>query len=148
MEAVEVPAMVMALLLMFASVGAKVFTGQLISRMKHQISHVASIKQETLGRLKMVQSQKAVAVQNKGSLTTKKTKLSKRLNRLKKEMGTIKQKQRRAQAAHRNAQGRLAALRRSSQATRSTSRIPSPPRSPDLRIQPSRPRRSRRPLSI
>lgn len=91
MEAVEVPAMVMALLLMFASVGAKVFTGQLISRMKHQISHVASIKQEPLGRLKMVQSQKAVAVQNKGSLTTKKTKLSKRLNRLKKEMGTIKQ---------------------------------------------------------
>ena len=46
MEAVEIPAMITALLLMFAAVGAKVFTGQLIARMKHQISHVANIKQE------------------------------------------------------------------------------------------------------
>ena len=91
MEAVEIPAMIAALILMFASVGIKVGTAQLISRMKHQISHVASIKQEALGRLKMVQSQKAVAAQNKTVLTTKKTKLSKRLNRIKKEMGEIKQ---------------------------------------------------------
>ena len=91
MEAVELPAMVVALFLMVGSVVAKVFTAQMISRMKHQISHVATIKQEALARLKMAQSQKAVAVQNKGSLINKKTKLTKRLNRLKREMGEIEQ---------------------------------------------------------
>jgi hypothetical protein len=91
MEAVEVPAIGAALLLMFASVGAKVFMAQMISRMKHQISHVAHIKQEALGRLKMVQSQKAVADQNKGVLTTKRTKIAKRLSRLKKEASTLQQ---------------------------------------------------------
>ena len=93
MEAVELPAMFVALFLMVGSVVAKVFTAQMISRMKSQISHVATIKQEALGRLKMAQSQKAVAVQNKGSLISKKTKLTKRLNRLKREMGEIEQDQ-------------------------------------------------------
>jgi len=93
MEAIELPAMVVALFLMVATVVAKVFTAQMISRMKHQISHVATIKQEALVRLKMAQSQKAVALQNKGSLTNKKTKLTKRLNRLKKEMDEIEQDQ-------------------------------------------------------
>tara|TARA_B100000686_G_scaffold311102_1_gene354436 strand:- start:36 stop:356 length:321 start_codon:yes stop_codon:yes gene_type:complete len=91
MEAVELPAMFVALFLMVGSVVAKVFAAQMISRMKSQISHVATIKQEALGRLKMAQSQKAVAVQNKTSQTSKKTKLTKRLNRLKKEMDEIEQ---------------------------------------------------------
>ena len=91
MEAVELPAMVVALFLMVGSVVAKVFTAQMISRMKHQIGHVVTIKQEALARLKMAQSQKAVAVQNKGSLINKKTKLTKRLNRLKREMDEIEQ---------------------------------------------------------
>ena len=91
MEAVELPAMVVALFLMVGSVVAKVFTAQMISRMKHQIGHVATIKQEALARLKMAQSQKAVAVQNKTSQTSKKTKLTKRLTRLKKEMDEIEQ---------------------------------------------------------
>ncbi|MEE3259955.1 MAG: hypothetical protein VX293_12160 [Candidatus Latescibacterota bacterium] len=91
MDAVSIPAMIVVLLLMLASVVVKVFTAQLISHMKHQISHVTSIKQEVLGRLKMVQSQKAIAVNNKGILTTKRTKLHKRLSRLKKEMGEISQ---------------------------------------------------------
>ncbi len=91
MEAIQVPAMIAALLLMLGSVIAKVATAQLITRMKHQISHVANIKQEAMSRLKMVQSQKAVAEQNKVSLTTKKTKIGKRLGRLKKEMSTLKQ---------------------------------------------------------
>ena len=93
MEAIEVPAMVVALFMMVGSVVAKVFTAQMLSRMKHQIGHVATIKQEALARLKMAQSQKAVAVQNKVSLTNKKTKLSKRLDRLKKEIGEIEQDQ-------------------------------------------------------
>ena len=91
MEAIELPAMVVALFMMIGSVVAKVFTAQMISRMKHQIGHVVTIKQEALARLKMAQSQKAVAVQNKGSLINKKTKLTKRLNRLKREMGEIEQ---------------------------------------------------------
>ena len=91
MEAVELPAMVVALFLMVGSVVAKVFTAQMISRMKHQIGHVATIKQEALARLKIAQNQKAVAVQNKGSLINKKTKLTKRLNRLTREMSEIEQ---------------------------------------------------------
>ena len=42
MEAVELPAMVVALFLMVGSVVAKVFTAQMISRMKHQIGHVST----------------------------------------------------------------------------------------------------------
>ncbi|HIL08708.1 MAG TPA: hypothetical protein EYG11_08415 [Candidatus Latescibacteria bacterium] len=91
MEGIEVPAMITALFLMFASVGAKVGTAQLIGRMKHQISHVSSLKQEALSRLKIVQSQKNVAVQNKGLLTTKKIKLEKRFNRIKIDMNDIKE---------------------------------------------------------
>jgi hypothetical protein len=91
MEVIEIPAMISALLLMFASIGTKVGTAQLIGRMKHQISHVASIKQEALGRLKIAQSQKGVAAQNKSLLTTKKVKLEKRLNRMNKDMVDIKQ---------------------------------------------------------
>jgi phosphoribosylcarboxyaminoimidazole (NCAIR) mutase len=91
METAELPTMLAALLLMFASVGAKVGTSQLIGRMKHQINHVASIRQEALGRLKIVQSQNAVVMQNKTVLATKKAKLTKRLNRLQREMGTLEQ---------------------------------------------------------
>ena len=93
MEAIELPAMVVALFMMVGSVVAKVFTAQMLARMKHQIGHVATIKQEAVARLKMAQSQKAVAVQNKVSLTNKKTKLTKRLDRLKKEIGEIEQDQ-------------------------------------------------------
>ena len=91
MEVIEIPALIAALLFMFASIGAKVGTAQLIGRMKHQISQVASIKQEALGRLRIAQSQKGVAVQNKSLLTTKKVKLEKRLNRMNKDMVDIKQ---------------------------------------------------------
>ena len=91
MEELAFPTMIVALVLMVASVVAKVITAQLISLMKRTISNVTSIKQEAIGRLKMVQSHRAVAVQNKGVLTTKRTKLHKRLSRLKKEMGEIAQ---------------------------------------------------------
>ena len=91
METIEIPSMITALFLMFASVAAKIGTAQLIGRMKHQISHVSSIKQDALSRLKMIQSQKGVAVQNKSLLTTKKIKLEKRFNRIKIDMNDIKQ---------------------------------------------------------
>ena len=91
MEVIEKPAMIAALLFMFASIGARAGTAHLIWRMKHQICHVATIKQEALTRLKIAQSQKGVAVQNKTLLTIKKVKLEKRLNRMNKDMGDIKQ---------------------------------------------------------
>jgi len=91
MEGIEKPAMIAALLLMFASIGTKAGTTHLIWRMKHQINHVATIKQEALARLKIAQSQKGVAVQNKTLLTIKKVKLEKRLNRMNKDMDDIKQ---------------------------------------------------------
>jgi len=91
MEAAELPAMLAALILMFASVGAKVGTTKLIASMKYQINHVASLRQEALGRLKIAQSQNAVVMQNKTVLATKKAKLTKRLNRLQTEMGTLQQ---------------------------------------------------------
>ena len=86
MEAVEVPAMIAALVLMFAAVGAKVITAQLINHMKTQISQVTHLKQAALGRLRTAQSQRAVAEQNKNMLIAKKTKLSKKLVRLQAEM--------------------------------------------------------------
>jgi len=91
MEAAELPTMLVALILMFASVGAKVGTTKLIASMKYQINHVASLRQEALSRLKIVQSQNAVVMQNKTVLVTKKAKLTKRLNRLQREMGTLQQ---------------------------------------------------------
>ncbi len=81
----------MVLVLMFAAVGAKVVTGQMLARMKHQITHVAHIKQEALNRLKVAQSQHAIYDQNKMVLNAKKMKVLKRLNRLKSEMSTIAQ---------------------------------------------------------
>ncbi|MGY8827430.1 MAG: hypothetical protein ACKVJG_26545 [Candidatus Latescibacterota bacterium] len=91
MEVVEVPAICVSLLSMLASVGVKVSIAQMISRMTDEISNVGRIKQEALGRLKFVQNQRAVAEQNKGSLTTKRTKIAKRLSRIKKESSTLQQ---------------------------------------------------------
>ena len=91
MEAAELTTMLVGLILMFASVGAKVGTMKLIANMKYQINHVASLRQEALSRLKMVQSQNAVVMQNKTVMVTKKAKLTKRLNRLQREIGTLQQ---------------------------------------------------------
>ena len=91
MESIEIPAMMVALLLMFGSIGAKVVTAQLITRMQRQIGQVASVKQEVLNRLKVAQNQKAVADHNKGALTNKKARLIKRFKRFKREMSEIEQ---------------------------------------------------------
>ena len=91
MEVIEVPALIAAVLFMFASIGTKIGTEQLLGRMKYHIKYVASIKQDALARLRIAQSQKGVAMQNKSLLTTKKVKLEKRLKRMNKDMGDIKQ---------------------------------------------------------
>ena len=77
------------LVLMLAIVGVKALTSKMILRMKHQITHVAHIKQESLKRLKFTQDQHAVFEQSKTVLTGKKTKTIKQLNRLKKEMASF-----------------------------------------------------------
>lgn len=91
MEEAEIPTMIAALALMFAAIGVKVVTAQMVARMKNQITHVGHIKQEVLNRLKIAQSQNAVNGQNKVTLIAKKTKILKRLNRLKGEMTTLEQ---------------------------------------------------------
>ena len=84
---------IVALMLMFATIGVKALTSQMISRMKYKITHVVQIKQDSLKRLKAVQSQHAVFNQSKTMLTAKKTKTTKRLNRLKKEMASFSEAQ-------------------------------------------------------
>lgn len=78
-----------ALGLILGAVGIKVITAQMISRMRHQITHVTHMKQESLKRLKVAQSQHAVFGQNKVVLDAKKMKMLKRLKRLNSEMATI-----------------------------------------------------------
>ena len=89
MEALEVVVMAVALILMFAAVGAKILTTQLIGRMNRHISQVAQVKSEAMGRLKGAQNQKAVIEQNQNVLLSKRNKIAKKLTRLKKEMGTL-----------------------------------------------------------
>lgn len=91
MEEVELPTMIAALALMFAAIGVKVVTAQMIARMRNQITHVGHIKQEVLNRLKIAQSQNAVTGQNKLTLMAKRAKILKRLNRLNGEMATLEQ---------------------------------------------------------
>ncbi len=91
MEDIELPTMIAALALMFAAVGVKVVTAQMVTRMRNQITHVGHIKQEVLNRLKIAQSQSAVSGQNKVTLMAKKAKILKRLNRLNGEMATLEQ---------------------------------------------------------
>ena len=86
MEALEVSAMIAALVLIFGVVGAKVMITQLIGRMNRQISQITQVKAEALNRLKAAQSQKAVADRNKLILEKKRAKLAGKLSRLKSEM--------------------------------------------------------------
>ena len=74
MEAIETPAMIAAMVMLFGVVGAKVSTTQLIDRMNGQISHVEQDKKEALSRLRGTQNQKSVAEQNLRLLETKKNK--------------------------------------------------------------------------
>lgn len=85
----EIIAMVLALVLMFLVVGAKVMTAQLLGRMKAQIAQVAQLRQETAGRLKSAQGQKGIVEQNRAALTTKKNKLAKKVSVLKTELKQV-----------------------------------------------------------
>jgi hypothetical protein len=90
MEAPEIPAMMLALVLSFGVIVAKVMITQLIGRMNRQINQVSQVKVEALGRLKAAQGQKMIIGKNKMLLDKNKSKLDKKMSRLKKEMGEMK----------------------------------------------------------
>lgn len=86
----EVITMVVALVVMFAAIGAKILTSQFMNRMQNSIAVVTHARQKTMGELKLAQSQKKVTEQNKAMLTKKKTKLTKKIDRLRKELSGMK----------------------------------------------------------
>jgi|TARA_B100001964_G_scaffold218383_1_gene259344 50S ribosomal subunit-associated GTPase HflX len=86
MQALEMPAMMAALVLAFAVIIAKVMITQLIGRMNRQINQVSQVKSEALGRLKGAQGQKQIIAKNKMLL-------DKKMRRLKKEMGEMKEEE-------------------------------------------------------
>ena len=104
MEAFEMPAIMAALVLAIAVVGAKAMTTQLLARMNRQISQVAQVRQEALTRLKTAQSQKNVVGKNLSILEKKKNKLAKQIAGLKKEMAELKEEEKarrqRSEARH------------------------------------------------
>ena len=85
MEAIETPAMIAALVMLFGAVGAKVITTQLIDRTNNQISRVEQDKKEALSLLRGAQNQKSVAEQNLRMLETKRKKVGRKLTRLRRE---------------------------------------------------------------
>jgi len=93
MDGLEVIVMLVTLVLITLVVVVKVFTAQLVNRMKVQIAQVAHIRQDALNRLKSVQSQKGVVDQNQRMLNDKKTKLAKRITRLKQEIAEMEKEE-------------------------------------------------------
>ena len=98
------PAMMAALVFAFAVVGTKVMIMQIMARMNRQISQVAQIKSEALGRLKAAQSQKNLVAKNQVILEKKKKKIVKKIDGLKKEMTDFKEEEKarrqRAESRH------------------------------------------------
>ncbi|MFP6642015.1 MAG: hypothetical protein VCF24_00420 [Candidatus Latescibacterota bacterium] len=90
MEALELPAMLAAMVLIFGVIIAKVMITQLIGRMNRQIGQVSQLKADALGRLKAAQGQNQIIAKNQALLDKKKTKIGKKLGRLKKEMSEMK----------------------------------------------------------
>lgn len=90
MEALELPAMLAAMVLIFGVIIAKVMITQLIGRMNRQIGQVSQLKADALGRLKAAQGQNQIIAKNQALLDKKKTKIGKKLGRLEKEMSEMK----------------------------------------------------------
>lgn len=93
MEVLELPAMMLALVLSFGVIIAKVMITELIGRMNRQIGQVAKVKAEALGRLKGVQGRKSIFTKNKLLLDGKKSKLGKKMGRLKMEMSEMQEEE-------------------------------------------------------
>jgi len=107
MGSFEIITMVVALIIMFGAVVAKMVTSQLINRMQNSISAVTQSRQKAMGQLKMAQSQKKVAEQNKIMLAKKKEKIEKKISRLKKELSGMKEEAESRQKTREAMRGKL-----------------------------------------
>ena len=107
METFEIVTMVVALGMMFAAVVVKVATAQLINRMQSSIASVNQARQKTLGELRLVQSQKKVAEQNKTVLIRKKKKIQKKIGRLQKELSSMREETEHRQKMRETMRGKL-----------------------------------------
>jgi len=87
--------MIIALVIMFAAVAAKMLTGQLINRMQNQIALVDYERKQSLRNLKTAQAQKSVAGEKKATLEAKKKALKKKIKELKAELKGYKEGKRR-----------------------------------------------------
>lgn len=80
---------VVALVMSFAVLIAKVITGQLIALMRRRIANAQQGRAEVMHRLKTITAQKSVAEKNRLALERKKAKLVKQLRRLKRDLDAI-----------------------------------------------------------
>ena len=75
-----------ALIMAFMVMVAKLLLTQRLASINRQISQLSQVKQNALSRLKMAQSQKAIAQKNKKAPEAKKVKLAKKLSHLEQEL--------------------------------------------------------------
>jgi len=99
--------MIIALVIMFAAVAAKMLTGQLINRMQNQIALVDYERKESLRKLKMAQAQKSVAGEKKATLEAKKKALKKKIKELKAELKGYKEEGKRRRMKSEELRGQL-----------------------------------------
>jgi len=103
----EIIAMTSALILMFAAVGAKVLTNQLLTKLKDRINHVGREKQKILNKLKTNNAQKKVAQKNKAVLIAKTEKLARKKKAILKEIAQYKEEDSKKQEKVDKVKGKL-----------------------------------------
>jgi septal ring factor EnvC (AmiA/AmiB activator) len=86
----DIAAMSTALVLMFATVVAKVVTSRLLSRMRWSIDQVGQELQRIQRELGSARSQKGTAGKNREVLERKKAKVIKRIGQLRAELKTLR----------------------------------------------------------
>ena len=92
-----------ALILAFSVIVAKFLFTQRLAGINRQINQLSRVKHDALNRLKMAQSQKAVAQKNKSGLKLKKVKLAKKLSHLEQELTEAREEE---NVRHRRARAR------------------------------------------
>ena len=103
----EVAAIALALVIMSATIGARVVTTQLLNRMQRVIGEVNSMRQKTMGEYKLAQSRRKVAAQNRGMLRKKKAKLQKKIDRLREELASFRGEMEHRQQVRETMRGKL-----------------------------------------
>jgi len=86
MDYYVIPALVVALCMMFMVVAAKIITTMRLSSLKKELNVVEVLRQESLNRLRAFENEKAIANANLSILTKKKLGIIKRREFLKNEL--------------------------------------------------------------